>query len=756
VKRRLDPVTVLIILAGPLVLFGPMLLRGEVLFWGTPLLQFVPWHRYAIEVLQAGHLPLWNPLLGAGAPLLANYQSALLYPPNLLLLVTGPEYGHGLLVCAHLIFAGLGMRALARRVGIKPAGQMVAAVGFSLSGYMVARAGFISINHSAAWLPWVVLGLENLLEAIHEDRQPGAWIRPLALLSLALGLQWLAGHAQTAWYTLVLLVSWSLWRLISWRERRLQIRAIGLVVGACGLAFAMAAVQLIPTLEYLSQTPRATALDMEYALTYSFWPWRILGLLLPDLFGSPVRSDFWGYGNYWEDAIYIGILPLLLALAAVLRKLRAKDSSGRTIRFLLVVCGVTLLLALGKNTAVFPFLFRHVPTFGLFQAPARWNLLLVFSLALLAGFGIEGWTTPSGRGLYWTRLGTVGAGIIGLAAFIGSRWLGDIEASFVRSFAIAGILLAASGVLTLFLPKEYNPRVQLLLGGFILLDLVSAGWGLNPSLPPSVYQGETRLKELASGEDGRRLFMPSDVEYTATFERSHRFDTFNPGIEWRLVREAGIPNTPLLENVPSLNNFDPFVPSRYELLMEAVETAEKEKGDRLLALAGVSWTAFDSGEGPLGVQYREVKGSRRVWLMPEAVSAGSASEAQAVVESGKLDPLRSALVEAPADVASRSGGNAAAILHEQQDPNKVQLSISAPEGTWFVLADSWYPGWRLYIDGDLSEMYPAFLAFRGAWIPAGDHEVEMIYRPLSVASGAALGLIGWVLWVLLFWRWRND
>ena len=85
-------------LLGPVILFGPMLIQGEALFWGTPLLQFVPWRMYAFEMIAAGYVPLWNPLLGMGAPLLANYQSALIYPPNLLLAFFGPAWGQGLLV----------------------------------------------------------------------------------------------------------------------------------------------------------------------------------------------------------------------------------------------------------------------------------------------------------------------------------------------------------------------------------------------------------------------------------------------------------------------------------------------------------------------------------------------------------------------------------------------------------------------------------------------------------------------------------
>ena len=78
--------TILLLLA-PLLLLSPVLFRGEALFWGTPALQFTPWREIAWESLRAGSLPLWNPDSGMGAPLFANYQSALAYPPTWLLLL---------------------------------------------------------------------------------------------------------------------------------------------------------------------------------------------------------------------------------------------------------------------------------------------------------------------------------------------------------------------------------------------------------------------------------------------------------------------------------------------------------------------------------------------------------------------------------------------------------------------------------------------------------------------------------------------
>ena len=132
--KRMHIVPFMTCLFGPMMLFGPMLMRGEALFWGTPLLQFVPWREYALNLIKYGYLPLWNPLLGMGTPLLANYQSALLYPPNWILAIVGPAWGHGLLCMLHLIWSGIGMVLLGRRLKFSILGQTVAALAFSLSG----------------------------------------------------------------------------------------------------------------------------------------------------------------------------------------------------------------------------------------------------------------------------------------------------------------------------------------------------------------------------------------------------------------------------------------------------------------------------------------------------------------------------------------------------------------------------------------------------------------------------------------------
>ena len=745
----------ILVTLGPLILFGPMLLRAEALFWGTPLLQFVPWRQFALDCLRQGHLPLWNPWLGMGAPLLANYQSALLYPPNILLIFTGLAWGHGLLMVLHLIWAGYGMIVVARRLRLGPLAQAVAGLSFSLSGYLVARGGFLSINAAAAWLPWIVVAVDNMAKQTADHGWSKSAVKAVLWLSLALSLQWLAGHAQTAWYSLLLVCFWGGWRAIEQQGwKGLWRTGVGLI-GAGVLAFMMSAVQLLPTVEYLIQSHRATALDPELVLTYSFWPWRLLGLVMPDLFGNPATGDYWGYGNYWEDAIYIGVLPLLLALGAIWRSLRGQGEHSRLSRLLVVLSTAALVFALGKNSPIFPFLFQYVPSFDLFQAPTRWNLILVFSLSLLAAIGAETWREPSGRSLYWTRLGTAGAGVIGLAAWLGSMVIEGVEPSFVRAFVLAGLWLFITGVLTLRGSARFSWRWMTLSGLVILMDLIVAGIGLNPAIPTEVFLSRSQLLDVVGDE--HRIYVPPDVEYEFKYERTHRFDTFHTLLDWGHIRDSGLPNTPLLDDIPSANNFDPILPERYVIWVETIEALPDAQRTKLLALMDVGWQASIDPAEEFHLRYEPVPGASRLRMIPQAIVAASPEAALSLVTASDFEPDQTVILEGifhqPPPIGS---GEGKALLNPTSDPGEVSVTVQAPEGAWLLLSDTWYPGWEVMVDNTSTTLYRADYLFRAVWVPPGEHEVEFRYRSALFAIGGFLSLAAWLSLSIVGWRlWRD-
>lgn len=776
----------------PPILMAPVWATGRALFWGTPLLQFIPWWAYAWETLLSGHLPLWNPYVGMGAPLAANYQSALFYPGTWvyfgLFLVGGVRWmawGQAVMIAVHLVWSACGMARLAAHLGLGRFAQVVAGLAFGLSGYLAARASFLSINAAAAWLPWIVLCMTVLVDALQSNSRVR---RAFLLLSLCVTFQLLAGHAQTTWYTMLLTGAWGVFYALSRRfdaePFRLAIRAAVGYGAAVLLAVLTAAVQLLPTAEYLAQSQRSAAVAYDYALTYSFWPWRLLSFLAPTIFGSPVSGDYWGYGNYWEDAVYIGLVPLLLALAVVIGVIRRRnraaaggDSSRALIIFLAVVILIAFLFALGSNTPVYPWLYRNFPTFDMFQAPTRWTLAAEFALALLAGYGAQMWARPNGRGLYWTRLGAMGAVAVLIGAGVGWLILGSVSPTFVRAAAMFGLWSFGAALLSLKAPERRMTgeqasgqqvvrwsRWNTAAAGWIALDLLIAGWGLNPAGPLDLYAASPSAAEVSRIAKGGRLYIPPAEEREIKYKRFLVFDTFDPGEDWINLRRVNLANANMLDRLPTANQYDPLTPAAYAAWMEMLESASVQQEAGLLRLMdvgvveriaagvdpGVTWTAVERG-GRVGVApcARWVKNfaeAQKMLLESDPAAAGIIylSRMPGAPDDPGCQPA-AAWLKYPPTVKLTTDGY-------QTDPDRLVIEVDLPAAGWVWVADTWYPGWRATIDGEHKAIAQANGLFRAVPVEPGAHRIVMEYRPVSFLAGAALSLIGLVILVIGWWR----
>lgn len=758
-------VSYLAIWLAPFLLLAPVFLTGKALFWGTPALQFIPWQAFAWEALLQGELPLWNPWLGMGAPLVANYQSALFYPPNWLRLAAYAAGGvaalawlQAPLAAVHLAWGGWGMARLARRLGLDPLPQVVAGLAFGLSGYLVARLHFLSITFTVAWLPWVVLGVLALARPHWDGR---------AFLGLAasLGMMLLAGHAQLAWYSVLLaglLAGWLAWHTLAvssgWQLRLKTAVAAWLRLAVAGLlALALSAIQLFPTAEYLLHSQRAEAVSFETGLDYSFWPWHLLTLLVPGLFGSPASGDYWGFANYWEDAIYIGLLPLLLALRVLLKRIpsRAFTAQHAVVNFVRWLLPVSILLALGENTPIFPWLYRFIPTFDMFNAPTRWSIWLVFGLALLAGIGVQHWRCPTGRGLYWTRLATMGAFAVSLGAGFGRLLLQDVKSTFLGATTLAGLWGVLAGGLSLLAPVasteggETKPG-QPWWGAAVLvvvgLDLLAAGWGLNPGIGLDFYRLPAGTAQEARDLTGAgRLYIPLEDERELKYDRFLRFDSFQLEEDWQNMREVLLPNLSLLDGIRSANNFDPMIPENYARYMDLLESSPAEMQQNLLNRMAVSIVEEVDSSTPLGINLnKNATALGRVRWAPcaEAVAPGEAVWSS--LADPDLDPARTVLLETVQEIPACQAAVHGEAHLLAESANRMRIRVQAPEAGWLVIADTAYPGWQAAIDGAPAEILPADGAFRAVAVPPGEHQVELAYRPALFRAGALLSLLAWL------------
>jgi hypothetical protein len=784
-----------VILLAPVLLLGPFLARGQVLFWGTPSLQFVPWWVYAWDCLRQGVLPLWNPLNGMGAPLIANYQLAFFYPPNwLLILFAGlggktfaaamVAWGYTFLAMLHLAWGGLGMSMLLRRLGFPWLAQVVGGLAFGLSGYVVARLGFFSMVWVAAWLPWVIYFADHLAGLGSPVEEERARFRLLPGLVLCIGMQLLAGHAQLTWYTLLLAGVWvTMGALRSGLGRsgwlkRLLLDWVSLAAAAL-LAAGLAAVQLVPTFEFLQNSQRASAYA-EDAMTYSFWPWRLITLFSPDFFGSPAQGNYWGYASYWEDHLYAGLLPLLLALASfwllireVVRWRRQKsapksapDKRRGIMIFAWLLVVLSFVLGLGRNTPVFPFLYQHVPTFSMFQAPARYLIWAAFTIPILAGVSIEHWRCPTGRGLYWFRLGTAGAFAVTLGAGLASIIIRDVRLTFIRATALAGLWTLGFGLLTLALPyaekRGWLTSWRWAVIAWTLADLLVTGWGLNPITRVDFYTGQLALLEQAQVTGaGGRVYLSQRDEYQLKFSRFLRFKDFRPLEDWRSLRGALIPNLNLLEGIPSVNNFDPLLVDDYARWMEDIETLAPTAQKGWLAYMGVSAIEHIDVSEPGGVRFDPVPNAQRwhwfnckrswdgPWGIQEEMQLPPQTNRAVIVDDN--DDAREVF---PGDQCT---GNGMAIVRWITDlPDRVVLDVDAPNPGWLVIADTWYPGWEASVDGNKVNLYKADGVFRAVVVGEGRHQVEIKYHPSGFYFAGLFSILILVFVGTMLIRWGRK
>ena len=750
----------LLVFICPFILFAPIWLTGRVLVWGTPPTQFIPWWWQAWQTLASGELPLWNPLLGMGAPLIANYQSALFYPPTWTLFATAAlgglpfmAWGLSILVAAHLALAGWGMLSLLAKLKLGEFAQTIGALAFSLSGFLVAHAQFISIHFAISWLPWILLAAYELVN------QPGNR-RPLVKLAAFFAMQWLAGHAQTSWYTFLLTIAWTAFWVFQQSQRRTW-HKVALSFGlAALLAFLLSAVQLLPTAEYLLQSQRSAGVDRAAALFSSFWPWRFTGLIAPNFFGNPASGDFSGYANYWEDAIYIGLIPLGLAFTSIFYI--DGQSKLRPLRFFLAgLVLVSFLFALGSNTPVFPWLFDHIPTFDMFRGPTRYSMWAIFALSLLAATAAEHWKQTSNPHFWRTWLAiaaTVGLLLgLGIAFWLNTHGLIHIPQSFIPALASTALIGSIALLLNLAarLGKISPTHWKSLVCALLAADLLYAGWGLTPAGTADLYKEEAGLRTpLPADLAGARLYLPAADEEGLRYGNFLRPSTFFSADPLAL-RSTLLPNINLLDQIPSVNNYDPFVPARFREWMIRLEDADSTLKPQLLAIMNVGAIEHVLQNQDTSVFFEHITPLPRTRWVNCARLVEYPYQALDLTFSGDLNVGQETVVEAPPDeaqVSCGSGQPGSADLVSSRT-GQVEIAVNAPGGGWLVLADTWYPGWVAAANGKSLPLFPAFGFMRAVPLWPGRYSVIFSYRPITFYVGLTLSLATLVASIGLWRRW---
>ena len=628
------------------------------------------------------------------------------------------------------------------------------------SDLFVVHPGNLNIIATAAWLPLALLCFRrSLLRPAGRCRRWG-WA---GWSGIVLAVAATVGHAQLFLYVGMTLGLYALYEVYLRRREGwpAALLPLGKLLLAGAIAFGLAALTLIPAYDLTRYTVRA---EMDYAQASAFAipPAGLVSIVMPGFFGRGT-GPFWGPWLGTEMG-YMGVMPLVLAVIAV-------ALTGRTFsltRFWLLLAALGLLTALGGNTVLHGWTYALIPMFRQLRVPARAIVLFNFALAMLAALGLDLLLRPLlprarralstvTRALRWGAggLALFGLPLLGYAVLRSRALPRDVLQQSVASLgSLIFFLLMLGACLGWLALRRYRlasrGTLAVLALCLIVFDLTSQGASveIEPNDPLVGYRHDRALEFLRSDPDLFRVETPAEVQggWAPDWALIHEMDDLS-GI-WNPLR-LGAYDVLTWVGIGRESRFYDMYNVKY--LIAGEDTAVPPHFE----------PAFQDGKRTI---YRNPRALPRAFMVYRAQVVGGDIGALSAARAPDFDPaveivLKKGVGAEPLDV---DPGGAAPVVdgHVVQivdrGPNHIDFHVVTPVEGYLFASEMWMPDWLAYVDGESrGEVLKANYTFRAVRVPAGSHEVRMVYRPrpwrigLAVTLATLAALLAWAVASLL-------
>lgn len=732
---------------------------------------FYPARTFTNELIKQD-LPLWNPYIFAGNPLLADIQSAVLYPLNILYAFLPQINAWQILNFVQTLLASVFTYLYLRRVKLHRLAALIGSLAFGYSGFMVAwQQENTVVGHAAMWLPLILFSIEGYAS--------GGKYLDIILGIFALLFSFLAGFFQITFYIYFFSLIYAYIRL---KQKNIGLRTQIFPLIFFGIfPLLLAAVQLVPAMEGYLQSPRTTS-SVDYLFnTYLLPLTHSANMFSPDIYGNPAVYNYFGRGAYQETVIYIGIVPLLFAIYALCKK----KLNGLTLYYFLT-SALTLFLIF--DSPVTRWLYHlPVPLLSTFL-PSRVLVITTFSISVLAALGFEYWLKnlkPSFPHkiislpfLFLTPfiIYAIFAYFSPEIPFVKAINMYLVEREIISKSQLVtmvkSILYAVGTIILFFLLTLRLVPIKAKLLAVLILILFGQLYFLQKYVPI-----------------GEKQFLYPDHE---VFQYLRNVQGFDRSLE---IGGTFTNNLYLEKQIYVPEGLDPIFSRRYGQLVYAamnrgrlteniprIEVAMSALGKnnslidnplrlRLLSLLGVKHLLFykDNPEAlpveekfpqPLFIEdwkngnwygFRYNESLTRVMLVPGYEVINDPTQIINRLFDPDFNPKKSVILEeVPTNMKRESGYTdkaSAQILSYK--PSEVRISVDTPEPGMLVLSDTYYPGWEASVDGKTVHIFRANFTFRAIEVPAGLHDVVFTYEPESFKWGIIISSTAFVL-VILF------
>ena len=780
------------------------------------VLQNYQWKSFVRDQIVTGEIPLWNPHQFGGIPFLAAGQHSALYPLSVIYYVLDLPVAYGWFTVINLWLAGAFMYLFLRGMSLAKPSALLGGVVYQLAGFVLASVVFPMMIGGLVWLPLMLLMIEFILHSRPLLGRPSVipWV---VIGAIALGCNLLAGHVEITIYTLLLAtyytfvrLAWQFWQTRNWRK---VLPASGWLILMIVSGIGLGLVQFIPLYEFVQTNWRADRSSYETVVGFAHPLRDVLQFIMPNFYGNPTHHQYfdvigmqtvteltnrageaisfidWGIKNYVEGALYLGILPLILSLVAIVASIWRKYQ--RAIILPLLVLGVfslTFMFGLPTYRLVYA-----LPGINQLNSAFRWVFALTVCVSILAAFGLDYLQTLQRESRWFRRL-SVGLIVSGSLFLLGLfltrllypqlesiidtvfRGMTNAENAFASPQAfysyefvnvlIFGLMVLLSGVV-LWLRRTLATW-QWLAVGLVAVDLAIASGGFNPASDPALLDFTPPSIAYLQQQDG-------DFRYTSLDDGNKR-PIMNANMGWRY-------------GLDDIRGYDSIISRQYVDTMRALAPQEQLDFNRiaplythhdyesildspLLALLNVRYVLTHPDiEIPRSLQ--NGSGTNSTWIVAhedEAVSIWENTQVLPRVFFVSKDVFETRWLSTPFDFVSLEIPATHTPVAVEADTGREKWLNISPQNldSWLIVSETFAEGWRVFVhpsgtgeDQEIAlpihRVFGNFQAVDLSGLDSGTAwNLRMVYSPTSFQ----VGVFGTVISVLLLlflggaWLWR--
>lgn len=699
--------------------------------------QFYPWRSLVGEFWRVGEFPLWNFYMFSGAPLLATLHSAALYPLNVLYIFLSNQTSWTVLVVLQIWLAGIFMYLFLRRLDLDKEASVLGGLIFSFSGYMIAWLEFATGGQAGLWLPLLLLFEINLITTLRLK-----WLLSIAVVFFFI---FTAGDFQIPLYSVIVYLFFGIYLIKGEETKNIKLFKGGLLI-VFGLAVGLlvSLPQLIPAFQLFSLSMRgADTYISEYFFGLMDWS-KITNFIWPDFYGNVTTGNYWARFGFNEYISFTGIISIIF----VVYGLFTKKIKGEMFFLLLLV--ISLLFLFPTPFGFLPFNLQ-IPALSTSSA-SRIIFLVDFSLATLCAYGFSKWKkTQDNRLLKINLLFIFVTTIVFIILFsvINTKgsFLGSLTPAMVANLKISLRNMAPTtlvvflfiGLLSIrkYIPKYFSQVLPFLIIFLAAAELLRFSWKFVSFSPAQFLFPKTEtLTFLESQQKPFRIAggIPTNLFMPYQLSSAEGYDSLYPlrNAEWISAIETGSLNNPT-RRYGLIHNFSS--PLLNYSNVEYVIDYKKGPNGEVNKDGWFQSTLLSEQYKPVFLEnrvtvFRNDNDLPRVWLTTNYKVIKEKSLIIKELENIQNQKEKLVIIEQEPELRIDKKDLSSEIKDYTEKGNKIQINLSTSENSMLFVSQSFYPGWRAYVDKKETKVMRSNYTFQVIAVQKGNHFIEFIYEPV--------------------------